>query len=172
MMRTATILLLLGAFFALGGVLALANPFAASLAVASLVGAVFLAGGVLQLWFAFRDAAQPHRIWNGFVGLVGVVAGVSLLANPLQAAISLTLLLAVLFLFTGLSRVIGAWALRGSALFWMLLLSGAASLILGALILNWLPEAGSSLLGLLLGFELIAEGAALIVLGIAARNLP
>ena len=171
-MKTSTILILLGAFFALGGILALANPFAASLAVATLVGVVFLIGGAVQLWFAFRDTAQPHRLWNGFVGLMGVVAGVFLLADPLGGAVSLTLLLAVLFLLTGAARVAGAFALRGSPLFWLLLLSGAASVLLGVLILIWFPEAASSLLGLLLGLELVAEGAALIALGIAARKLP
>ncbi|MDQ2066848.1 DUF308 domain-containing protein [Xinfangfangia sp. CPCC 101601] len=171
-MKTSTILMLLGGFFALGGILALANPFAASLAVASLTGVVFLIGGVLQLWFAFRDAAQPHRLWNGIVGLMGVLAGVFLLANPLGGLVSLTILLAILFLVTGIARIIGAFALKGSPLFWLLLLSGAASAVLGVLILIWLPEAASSLLGLLLGIELIAEGAALIALGLKARNTP
>lgn len=171
-MKTSTILMLLGAFFVLGGILALANPFAASLAVATLVGMVFLLGGALQLWFAFRDAAQPHRLWNGFVGLMGVVAGVFLLADPLGGVLSLTLLLAILFLLTGAARIVGAFSLRGSPLFWLLLLSGAASLLLGLLILIWFPAAASSLLGLLLGFELIAEGAALVALGFAARKLP
>lgn len=171
-MKTSTILMLLGAFFVLGGILALANPFAASLAVATLVGVVFLLGGALQLWFAFRDAAQPHRLWNGFVGLMGVVAGVFLLADPLGGVLSLTLLLAILFLLTGAARIVGAFSMKGSPLFWLLLLSGAASLLLGVLILIWFPAAASSLLGLLLGFELIAEGAALIALGVAARKLP
>ncbi|PTE16375.1 HdeD family acid-resistance protein [Pseudogemmobacter blasticus] len=169
-MKPSTLLLLLGAFFALGGLAALANPFAASLTVATLVGAVFLIGGVLQLWIAFSDPTLPHRLWNGVVGALGLLAGVFLLANPLQGVLSLTLLLAVLFLLTGAARIIGAFTLRGSQFFWLLLLSGAASALLGALILIWFPEAASSLLGLLLGFELIAEGAALIVLGIAARN--
>ncbi len=171
-MKTSTILMLLGAFFVLGGILALANPFAASLAVATLVGMVFLLGGALQLWFAFRDDTQPHRLWNGFVGLMGVVAGVFLLADPLGGVLSLTLLLAVLFLLTGAARIVGAFSLKGSPLFWLLLFSGAASLLLGVLILIWFPAAASSLLGLLLGFELIAEGAALVALGFVARNLP
>lgn len=171
-MKTSTILMLLGAFFALGGILALANPFAASLAVASLVGVVFLIGGALQLWFAFSDAAQPHRLWNGFVGLLGVLAGVFLLADPLSGLVSLTLLLGILFLMTGIARIIGAIALKGSPLFWLLLISGAGSVLLGILIFVWFPAAASSLLGLLLGFELIAEGAALIALGLKARNTP
>ena len=171
-MKTSTILMLLGAFFALGGILALANPFAASLAVATLVGVVFLIGGVMQLWFAFRDADQPHRLWNGFVGLMALIAGIFLLADPLGGLVSLTLLLGISVLLTGIARIIGAFALKGSPLFWLLLISGAASVLLGILIFVWFPAAASSLLGLLLGFELIAEGAALIALGLKARNTP
>jgi uncharacterized membrane protein HdeD (DUF308 family) len=170
-MRVSTILFVLGAFFVLGGILALANPFAASLTVTVLTGAVFLVGGVLQTWFAFSDQTMPHRVWNGFIGLVGILAGVSLLANPLGGVLSLTLLLAILFVMTGVARIAGAIALRGNVLFWPLLLSGVASVVLGGLILTMFPDAASNVLGLLLGLELVAEGVALVILGIAARKL-
>ncbi len=171
-MKTSTVLMVLGVFFALGGLLALAFPFVATMAVTTFVGAVFLVGGVLGIWFAFRDAGQPHRFWNGFIGLMGVIAGVSLLANPFSGAISLTIILAVLFLLTGAARVAGAFSLRGTPLFWMLLVSGVVSIVLSGLIFYWFPAVASSLLGILLGFELIAEGAALIALGVAARKFP
>lgn len=170
-MKISTILFILGAFFILGGILALANPFAASLTVTVLTGAVFLVGGALQTWFAFSDQTMPHRVWNGVIGLLGIIAGVSLLANPLGGVLSLTFLLAILFLMTGAARLAGAVSLRGSALFWPLLLSGLASVVLGGLILTMFPEAAGNVLGLLLGLELVAEGIALVILGIASRKL-
>lgn len=170
-MRSSTVLMLLGAFFVIGGALALANPLAASLAVTTFAGVIFLIGGALQLWYAFRESDQPHRLWNGFIGVMGVVAGVFLLADPLRGMVSLTLLLGILFLLTGGARLAGAFAVRGQPLFWMLLVSGAASVLLGALILFTFPATASTLLGILLGIELIVEGVALFALGITARKI-
>lgn len=170
-MRGWLALILIGAFMLLGGVLALVNPFAASLAVTVLVGMVFLVGGALTLWAVFSDRTQPHRGWNALVGVLGLVAGISLLADPLGGMISLTLLLAILFVLTGAARLAGAFALRESALFWPLLLSGALSVLMGVLIFALFPEVASVLMGVLLGFELLAEGVALIALGLLARRL-
>jgi uncharacterized membrane protein HdeD (DUF308 family) len=170
-MKPSLLLILLGVVLGLFGILALVNPLAASIAVTTLVGVAFLIGGVVQLWLAFSDQTDPHRIWTGIVGAVALLAGISLLANPLGGMISLTLLLGVLFLMTGVARLIVAFRLRQTPVFWLLLLSGAASVLLGVLIFGNFAAAATTLLGLLLGVQLLAEGVALIALGLAARNL-
>ena len=169
-MKSWIVLLVLGIFMILGGIFALLNPFAASLAVTTMVGAVFLIGGALQLWSVFSDASQPHRLWNGFIGVLGLLAGVSLLANPLAGMVSLVTLLGITFILTGLARLAMAFALRATPAFWIILISGAASVLLGVLVFVYFPEAASTLLGYLLGFELVSEGAGLIALGVAYRN--
>lgn len=170
-MKPSALLILLGIVLVIFGVLALANPLAASIAVTTLVGIAFLLGGVIQLWLAFSDETNPHRVWTGVIGVISLLAGVSLLANPLEGVISLTLLLGVLFLVTGIVRLVMALRLRETPFFWLLLLSGAASVLLGALIFITFPEAASTLLGILVGFEVLFEGGALIGLGLAARKL-
>lgn len=170
-MKPSALLILLGIVLVIFGVLALANPLAASIAVTTLVGIAFLLGGVVQLWLAFSDDENPHRIWTGVIGVISLLAGVSLLADPLGGVISLTLLLGVLFLVTGIVRLVMALRLRETPFFWLLLLSGAASVLLGALIFITFPEAASTLLGYLVGFEVLFEGGALIGLGLAARKL-
>lgn len=169
-MRSSSILILLGVILIIGGVLALANPFAASLAVTTLVGMFFVFGGVLQLWVAFADAGVPHRIWTGFVGLLALLAGISLISNPLAGVISLTLLVGLVFLITGAARLAMSWRLRETPLFWFLLLSGAASVLIGFLVVTDIGAAATSLLGLLLGIELLADGIGLAALGVVARR--
>jgi membrane protein HdeD len=170
-MRPASVFILIGALLLVGGILALANPFAASLAVTTIVGVVFLIGGAAQLWLAVSQPDDPRRLWHGFVGLVALLAGVSLLANPLGGLISLTLLLAILFLVTGLARLAFAFGNRDTPFFWMLLISGAASVLIALMVFGNFADAAVSLLGLLLGIQIIAEGVALIALGLAARKL-
>jgi uncharacterized membrane protein HdeD (DUF308 family) len=147
------------------------NPFAASLAVTTLVGLFFLVSGILQLWLAFGNAGDPQRLWHGLTGLLGIVAGIFLLANPLQGLVSLTLILGVVFLVTGIARLVMAWRLRDRPMFWLILLSGAVSTLLGIMIFGNFAAAATALLGLLLGFQLIAEGAALVALGLLGRGL-
>jgi uncharacterized membrane protein HdeD (DUF308 family) len=125
----------------------------------------------LQLWLAVTDTADRQRLWNGFVGLLALVAGVFLLANPLQGLISLTLLLGVLFLVTGLARLMMAFRMRDTPLFWLLLASGAVSTLIGIMVLGNIAAAATTLLGLLLGIQLLAEGVALVVLGLVGRRL-
>ncbi|WP_417629082.1 HdeD family acid-resistance protein [Pararhodobacter aggregans] len=169
-MRPASVLLIVGVVLVIGGVLALANPFAASLAVTTLVGMVLIVAGVLQSWVAITGAGVPHRIWTGFVGLLGLLAGVSLIANPLAGVVSLTLLVGIVFLLTGAVRLGMAWRLRETPLFWFLLLSGAASVLIGFLVVTDIGAAATSLLGLLLGIQLLADGIGLIALGLIARR--
>ena len=170
-MRGSTILILLGVLLLVGGVVALANPFAASLAVTTLVGMVLVFSGVLQLWVAIADPGVPHRGWTGLVALVALLAGGALISNPLEGVVSLTLLLGILFLITGAGRLAMSWRMRETPLFWILLLSGAASALIGLLVVGNIMAAATSLLGLLLGIELLVDGVALLALGMAARRL-
>ncbi len=170
-MRTGTLLILLGIVLMVGGGLALANPFAASLAVTTLVGAFLLLAGVLQLGVALVNSAVPHRLWTGFVGLLGLLAGLSLLTDPLAGVVSLTLLVGIVLLMTGAVRLGMAWRLRQTPLFWFLLLSGAASVLIGVLVAGNIAAAATSFLGLLLGIQLLADGIGLIALGLIGRRL-
>jgi len=170
-MRYSTLFIVLGLIAILGGVLALVNPFAASLAVTTLIGIFFLIGGAGQMWLAFSNAAFPHRMWTGIVGLVAVIAGVSLLADPLGGLITLTVLLGVLLVITGLGRLMVAFALRTTPIFWLLLLTGAVSVLIGGMILGNIAAAATTLLGVVLGIQLLFDGVALTALGIATRKI-
>ncbi len=170
-MRSSTILVIFGIVVFLGGVMAVANPFAASLAVTTLVGVFLLVSGAMQLWLAYRDNTLPHRVWTIITALIALVAGVSLLANPLQGVISLTLLIGALLLVNGAVRIAMSFRQRDQMVYWVLLLSGAASAVIGILVLTNLLAAATTLLGLLLGIQLLADGIALIALGIIARKL-
>ncbi len=92
---------LFGVISLVGGFLALVNPLAATLAATVLAGWVFTLLGVLQVIQAFRIPGWPGFIWSLLFGILALAVGLSLVSNPLAGMVSLTLLVAVLFLVIG-----------------------------------------------------------------------
>ncbi|QOL82462.1 HdeD family acid-resistance protein [Pseudooceanicola spongiae] len=169
-MRVSTILMIIGALLSLGGILALANPFAASMTVTTIVGVFFVFSGVVQAWILFRAGGVSGRFFNGFVALLSIVAGVWMLANPLAGTVSLTLILGVVFLIMGLVRLLMAVQLGQTRLRWIMMLSGIASVGIGLLVLFNIAAAASTLLGIFLGIQLLAEGIGLLAFTWAMRR--
>ncbi|KEO54382.1 HdeD family acid-resistance protein [Thioclava pacifica] len=170
-MKPSTLFLATGGAMILFGLLALANPFAASLAITTFLGALFLIGGVIQAWLAYNDRDGAHRLWHGLVAFINIVVGVWLMANPLSGTVSLAAVVGVLFLIMGALRLAIGIQLPGGQLRWMLLLTGLASILIGVLVFSDFQHAATALLGLLLGIQLLADGIGLVVLGLSSRNL-
>ncbi|KFI28920.1 HdeD family acid-resistance protein [Paenirhodobacter enshiensis] len=170
-MKGTTSLIVSGALALAGGAIALIFPLPASLAVTLFVGWAFLFSGALGLWSVFSDKEMPSRGWAAAFALLDLVVGVWMLANPLAGMVSLTAVVGALFFVSGIVRLYMAFALmRGTPMFWMMLISGVISAGLGAYILFTVPESSLILLGTLLAIELIVIGSTLISLGLALRN--
>ena len=105
-------LAIFGAVSLIGGVLALLNPFAATLAATLLAGWFFIAMGVIQVIQSFQITGWGGFLWSLLFGALTLAVGLSLIFNPLEGMISLTLLLAVLLLVTGAVKVMYAFSLR------------------------------------------------------------
>jgi len=159
-----------GVLSLIGGVLALLNPFAGSLAAVALAGWAFLAIGLLQIAAVFTAEGTGNKIWFGLLGALSTYLGISLFSNPLAGMITLTLAVALMLIASGVLRLIASFDFKGTNAFWLLLLSAAISVILGAMILAGYPESTVSILGIFLGVELISSGVSLIGLsGLAKR---
>lgn len=163
--------LVLGILSALGGIFAFVHPGIASLAVVYWVAWMFMIYGVAQLIHA-----MTMKAWSGFLeaALLGVIAlllGIAILLNPLAGAISLTALVAVLFLVYGIVKVLIAFRIRGAANWIWMFLSGLISILIAVLVFTGFPWPGLALLGILLGVELLANGIALIFTGFALRSI-
>lgn len=169
-MKPSTLFLVTGGVMSLLGALALANPFAASLAITTFIGFLFLLGGVVQAWLAFNDRDGAHRAWHGIIAFLNIVVGVWLISNPLPGTLSLAAVLGVLFLVMGALRILIGLQIEGSQMKGMLILSGAASALLGVIVFSDFQNAASALLGLLLGIQLLFDGIGLFALGFAMRK--
>ena len=91
----------LGVVFIIGGVLAIAMPLLAGVAVALTVGWALIVLGIVQLIQAWSMRSWGGVAWQIVIGLLFVVGGISMLVNPIVAAITLTLLIGIVFIAKG-----------------------------------------------------------------------
>jgi len=161
----------LGVLLALLGTIALGSSVLLTLASMVFVGWLMIVGGIFQTAHAFTC-----REWGGFfvdllAGLLYSVAGLLIILHPAATAVGLTLLIAILLIFGGVFRIAVALTVRFHNWTW-LLLHGAINLLLGFSILQSWPFSGLQVIGLFIGIDMIFNGWSLIMLGLAAKNLP
>jgi uncharacterized membrane protein HdeD (DUF308 family) len=153
------------------GLLAIIVPPIATLAVEILIGWLLLASGIIGLISTFRMRHAPGFGWSLVSALIGIAAGVILLAWPVSGAVSLTLVLSIFLLMEGVATIMIALQHRRdfSGRWAMLLFSGIIDIILAAIIFAGLPGTALWVLGLLVGINLMVGGAALISMALHAR---
>jgi uncharacterized membrane protein HdeD (DUF308 family) len=112
----------------------------------------------------------PH-FWLQLVSVVlFILVGSLFLRNPGEGLLTLTLLLIVFFMVEGISKVIFALTIRPFPNWGWVLGSGIVGILLAFYLWASIPVAAVWLLGVLLGIELICEGAALTHLAWQARK--
>lgn len=162
-------LLALGILMVILGVLVIGAPGVTGIAVGLLLGWILMIGGIAHGVHAFM--AQG---WRGFLfellsGILYLVVGVMLVADPLGGVLALTVLLAVFLVVEGIFKIITALRSRPLNGWIWLLMSGVASVILGGLIWAQWPISGLWAIGLLVGIYLLFSGWSLMMLAFAAR---
>lgn len=161
--------LALGLLSVVFGILALGNAVAVSLAIVWVTGTLLLISGVVQIAAGAFDEGGGNKLLSIALGLLMAVLGISFMRNPLEGTMSLTLIITLLIGAGGVLRLIWAARMRETGYFWMMLLSGALSILLAAFIFANFQEASTQLLGILLGLEMLFNGAALVVLALFLR---
>jgi uncharacterized membrane protein HdeD (DUF308 family) len=169
--RASTLTILWGVSLICLGMLALASPLVAAVAVNVLVAWLIVLAGVVHLVVAFHSREAGSVIWRLLVGLAYLCFGGYLIARPVAGVASLTLLLASLFLVEGIFNIAlffrAPSALRSS---WFLL-DGIVTLLLGLMIyLQW-PSSSAWAIGTLVGVSLIFSGLTRVMVALAVRKV-
>lgn len=164
-------ILALGILLAALGSVALGAATLATLATMEFIGWLMMVGGFLQAAHAFTC-----RGWSGFfidllAGLLYLVVGFMIVANPAATAVTLTLLVALFLILSGVFRVAVALMIQFQNWVW-LALHGMINVILGIMIWQQWPLDGLWVIGLFVGIDMIFNGWSLIMLGLAVKNLP
>jgi uncharacterized membrane protein HdeD (DUF308 family) len=161
-----------GIVLVLLGLAAITLPLIATIALTIIIGWLFLISGIVGLITTFWMRHAPGFWWSLLSAVVGIVAGIVLLAWPISGSISLTLVLIAFFVVEGIVTIMYAIDHRGqsSARWGWMLVSGVVDLILAAIIFSGLPGTALWALGLLVGINLLFGGSALIAMALSARQ--
>jgi uncharacterized membrane protein HdeD (DUF308 family) len=155
------------------GILAIVVPPIATIAVEVLIGWLILMSGIVGLISTLRTRGAPGFGWSLLSAVIGIVAGVVLLAWPLSGAFSLTLILTVFLILEGVVSILYALEHKRelSGRWGMMLFSGLVDLFLAGIIFAGLPGTAAWAIGLLVGINLLFGGSALISMALHARNM-
>ena len=89
------------------GILAVAWPAVATIAVDLYVGWLFLISGMVGLVAMFSVRDFPAFLWTLLTAALAMAAGVLLIWKPEQGAVSLTIVLTALFIAEGIFQIVG-----------------------------------------------------------------
>ena len=151
-------ILALGIVYIVAGIIALGNGLLSTVLSVAIIGAVMFISGVFEIISAFQ-----MKTWSSFflwivLGALYALAGIFVWANPLLAAGALTLLIGIALIASGLVRIFLAFRLPDTAPRFWICLSGAITVLLGAIILSQWPVSSLYVLGLFLGIDLLFTG--------------
>ncbi|MCZ0985902.1 HdeD family acid-resistance protein [Streptomyces diastatochromogenes] len=104
--------LLIAVLYVLAGVLCLRNPLQTITALSLIVGLAWLASGIVTLYTAIAAEDLPHRGVVLAAAVLGIVAGIVVLALPTESARVLTRLLGLWLVLLGLVELAVAFSWR------------------------------------------------------------
>jgi uncharacterized membrane protein HdeD (DUF308 family) len=129
-------------------------PVLASVVTAIFIGWVLLVAGVAMAVYA----VSRRSVLRGVEALLTLIAGLYILVFPLSGTVTLTFVLTVWLLASGVVSLSRALQWRGAPEAWITALGGILSIVMGFLIAASLPSSASWAIGLLVGIDLIFWG--------------
>jgi len=153
------------------GVLAIASPLAAGVAVNVLVAWLLVFSGCAHLVFAWYTRSTGGFLWELLLGVVYIFIGVYLLIHPLAGLASLTIALAIYLLLEATLEFVLGFTLRPLPGSGWLLFDGIITLILAVMIWRTWPSNTAWVIGTLVGISMLFSGTSRLMISMAARNV-
>jgi uncharacterized membrane protein HdeD (DUF308 family) len=163
-------------FFAIGlaftvlGIIALGNLIATTLITTIIVGLLLLAAGVFQVFGVFATGGTTgSRVLGLLLGILYVLVGFDILANPIGGAVTITLVVSIFLIAGGLVRLISSLTGAGRGHRFLLFLTGVVNILLGVWLWTGIPVSGLAI-GLFVGVDLVMAGVTWMVLAWGVRG--
>ena len=167
--REWSAILVIGILTVALGAVVLAWPSQTLTVVSVLLGIQLLVFGLFRLISAFADnVVSPGFV--GFVGILGMIAGVVVLRHPFETVTVLATILGAVWIVTGVIEIIDAMANKYVDGRGWLALAGLLSVAAGAVIVAW-PAPTVTVVAWIAGFYLIVFGLYMGFLSMAMRNV-
>ena len=165
-----------GWFIALGilliilGVVCIGSPLVTTIAVKVFIGWLFLIGGIAQVVHAFSASDWSGFLWDLLIGILYVFVGGWLAFFPLTGIITLTILIAAMFVAEGLIKFVMGLNLRPAQGWVWMIISGLAAFVLGLMLFFGLPGTAAWAIGLMVGINLLLSGWAFLMMSLFAEK--
>jgi uncharacterized membrane protein HdeD (DUF308 family) len=154
------------------GLLAIAVPEVATLAITLLIGWLFFIGGIFRTISVLQHRAMPGFAWSLLIAVLAILLGLILIIRPIAGALTLTIWLIVFFIIEGIAAIFLAIEHRRHLPSWgWVLLSGLVDLLLAYLIWDGWPSSAAWAIGLLVGINMVFVGLSLVMTALAARTM-
>ena len=163
--------LIWGVLLIILGMLAVAEPFLAAVALATFIAWLLVLVGIVHLAVAFHAHSGTSMGWKLLVGVAYIFIGAYLLFRPVVGVTTLTLMLAFLFLIEGVLDFMLWWKSRSAGGAFWILLDSIVTLILGGMIYVQWPSSSAWAIGTLVGISMIMSGLTRVMLSMAVRKL-
>ncbi len=151
------------------GVAVMVWPSETLTVVSVLLGLQLLVFGLFRLVGAFAtDVAAPGLV--GFVGILGIVAGVIVLRNPFETAAVLAAILGAVWIVGGLIEIIDAMSNKYVDGRGWLALAGLVSVVAGAVVVAW-PAPTVTVIAWIAGLYLVIFGLFICASAFALRKV-
>ncbi|WP_343749945.1 HdeD family acid-resistance protein [Halococcus dombrowskii] len=159
-----------GLLISLLGVVAIVAPLVTGLALSALLGALLVVSGVSHGVHVFSARGWIGALSQGLLALLYVVGGIVTLVNPVLGLTTLTLVLAVVFVFNGVLEIFMGLRLRSRPNWWWPIASGVLALAVGVLLWIGWPSTAEWAIGLLFGVNLLSSGLSMVFLALNGRR--
>ena len=153
------------------GIGAIIVPPIAGLAITLLLGWLFLIGGIFGLIVTYYGRDMPGYWWSLISAALTVLAGLILIARPMQGLLTLTVVLTAFFIIEGIATIMFALAHKRelSGRWGFVVVAGVFDLVIAMMILAGLPGSADWAIGLLVGINMVFGGSSLISMALAAK---
>ena len=163
--------LVVGILLILLGALCIVKAQTATAFSILMLGWILVISGVFWIINSVLTITWPIFFLYLLNGLIRGGVGYLLIRHPNAGAEGVTMVIAILFIVGGLFRTAGAIAIKFPYWGWTLF-SGLVAVALGVYVLVIYPVASTFLFGIVIGVDLIFDGAALTAFASAIRSLP
>ncbi len=169
--RSATWAMVLSGLMILAGILAIALPMVAGIALTVVVGWMLILSGMLHLAFAWRGGRPAAVVWEILLGVAYAAIGFYVLAHPVAGLASITVALAFYLFVEGILELVLSFQLRPAPGAGWLLVDGVVTLVLAIMIFGTWPSSAAWVVGTLVGVSMFFSGITRLMLSMAVRHI-
>ena len=155
----------------LAGILAIASPLAAGLAVNVIVAWLLVFSGCIHLVFSWYRPSTGGFLWELLIGVLYVSVGIYLVLRPVAGLASLTLVLATYLILEAILELVLGFTLRPLPGSTWLVIDGIITGILAVMIWRTWPSSTEWVIGTLVGISMLFSGGSRLMLSLAAKSV-